>query len=97
LASFDVASLANPVHQQIARGIIDATAKVTDKRKRDAIEKSSNELFDRLGKGVIPDGVADMLVAYAATAGTPGGKENWRKLSDAHYNTVQHFLNIKFL
>ncbi|CUE94406.1 protein transport protein SEC31, putative [Bodo saltans] len=97
LSSFNLSSLSNPVHQDIAQSIIDATNKVTDKRKRDAIEKSSNELFDRLGKGLITDDVALMLLAYAKSAGTAAGKENWRKLSDAHYNVVQHFLNIKFL
>jgi len=97
IASFDVSCLTNELHQRIASGIIDATVKVTDKRKRDAIEKSGLELFDRLQKGVIPQDVVDSLAAYVASLGTPAAKEHWRKISDAHIGVVQPFLNIKFL
>lgn len=97
LTAFDINALANPAHQAIARGIIDATSKVTDKRKRDAIEKSATDLFDRLAKNLLEDAVVEQLGAFVQSLGTAAAKENWRRLSDAHFDKVQPFLNIKFL
>ena len=97
IASFDVGAIGNPTQRAVAANVIAHTGRVTDKRKRDAIEKAALELFDRFGKGLISDSVTAMLNEFVSSIGTPGSKENWRRLSDEHFDAVQPFLNLKFL
>lgn len=97
LASFDVDQLHNPSAQTLMLDILAAISRVTDKRKRDAIEKSTNELFNRLKTNSVSQPVLDGLGDFVANIGTPKSKEAWRRLSDGHMSEVQSFINLKFL
>lgn len=90
-------SFANPIEQQIAELVTASAAQIPDKRRREAVEKSAVELLDRMQHGKVSEPVVALLHNFALSLGTPAAKENWRKLSDAHYDAIQPFLNLKFL
>eukprot|EP00658_Telonema_sp_P-2_P076262 TRINITY_DN6646_c0_g1_i1.p1 TRINITY_DN6646_c0_g1~~TRINITY_DN6646_c0_g1_i1.p1 ORF type:complete len:130 (+),score=41.00 TRINITY_DN6646_c0_g1_i1:77-466(+) len=97
VASFDVTQIPDATSQALATDIIAVVIRVTDKRKRDAIEKSANELFNRLKAGSVSQPVLSGLGDFVAFIGTPKSKEAWRRLSDGHMAEIQSFINLKFL
>ena len=90
-------SFADPTQQQIAELVVASAAKIADKRRREAVEKSALELLDRMQRGAVSEPVVALLHTFALSLGTPAAKDNWRKLSDAHFDAIQPFLNLKFL
>jgi protein transport protein SEC31 len=96
LESVDVSSL--PADQQeLTSRIAAATAAVSDKRKREAIDKAAVELFKRLVSGSVSPPLVELLKEYAARFGTAESKATWKAINDGHFEAVKPFLNIKFL
>lgn len=100
LSTFNIQSIPNAARRPIAEEILKAIPKVTDKRKREAIEKSAAELLDRLVKNSLDDVPAAVLLEFAiaiASGQSAAAKEQWRKFADAHFDIAQSIINLKFL
>lgn len=95
--TYAVESIPSAEGQQIATAIITATNKITDKRKRDSVEKAALELLGRLTRNEVSAPCVQLLLGFVAALGTPASKEAWRKLSDAHFAEIGPYLNLKFL
>ena len=84
-------------YRSIVAVITGRVEKITEKRKRDTVEKAAVTLFQKLNAGQVSNEVAEGLVNYANALGTPQGKEIWRQLGEKHWDALQPFFNIKFL
>jgi hypothetical protein len=82
----------------MAKRIAQATGAISDKRKRDSVDKAAAELFRRMTAGQVPPALLTLVQEFAAKLNTPAeAKAAWKVINDNHFEDVKPFLNIKFL
>ncbi|EKF39308.1 protein transport protein Sec31, putative, partial [Trypanosoma cruzi marinkellei] len=96
LSHFDITSL-NPSYHAIAQKLCADVQQVSNVQRRLVISKAALELFKLLQRGALSPDVVFLVSNYVNSMGTPLAKNAWRQLSDAHFDVVQPFLNLKFL
>lgn len=96
LSLFDIASL-SPEHQGLAQKLCASIQQVSSVQRRSAVSKAAVELFKMLQRGSLSAEVIALISNYVNAAGTPAAKNEWRRLSNVHFDTIQPFLNLKFL
>ncbi|KAF5224064.1 hypothetical protein ECC02_002959 [Trypanosoma cruzi] len=96
LSHFDITSL-NPSYHALAQKLCADVQQVSNAQRRLVISKAALELFKLLQRGALSPDVVFLVSNYVNLMGTPLAKNAWRQLSDAHFDVVQPFLNLKFL
>lgn len=96
LSIFDISSL-RPEHQGIAQKLRVSVQQVSNLQRRSAVSKAAVELLKMLQRGSLSQDVVQLISNYVNASGTPAAKNEWRQLSNAHFDTIQPFLNLKFL
>jgi len=74
-----------------------AAGAVSEKRKRETVEKAIGELARRLEANTLSPGAISKLQDFANKIGTSESRSSWKKLNDEHFEEVKPFLSIKFL
>ena len=98
-ADQDVSNVA-PEYQQVVAVVQARVEKIADKRRRDTTEKAAIALIKQLNANAVAPAVGQLLIAYAAALGAnqaAGAKEQWKIITEKHWDAIQPFHNIKFL
>lgn len=96
LSSFDITSLSSE-HQVIAQKLCASVQQVSNLQRRSVVSKAAVKLLEMLQQRSLSESVVQLISNYVNAAGTPAAKNEWRQLSDMHFDTIQPFFNLKFL
>jgi hypothetical protein len=81
----------------IVTNLSQAVQQVTDKRKRDSIDKALCVLFQSLNQRSLSPDLVAKLVRFAENPSSPASKEIIKALGTDHWDAFKPFMNIKFL
>ncbi|KNH09449.1 secretory protein Sec31 [Perkinsela sp. CCAP 1560/4] len=85
------------VEHQVITNFRNLLEEVTDRRKKECIQKSLETLAQLFTEGKLDPVVVDLLHRFTLTSKTQEGKDIIKLLGAEHWNSFRLFLNIKFL
>ena len=99
LVSLDTSSLPSN-YQSLLSSIEILIKNITEKRRKEAIEKAAIALSKELISGSISEELGNLLCTWIgniSNSNIMAAKEVWKEIADKYWESIQSFHNIKFL